>query len=220
MAGPIHLISSIDNWPAAQLKTAPGELDVSGILTGGPALLIYGSIPSGTTVQINGPGGPIASGAVKSGGSLMVYDGSVMGQQVAGVRTLIPYLLHPHANSTREGNQSGLVATNDGRYFANPAVLASHLVSFTRPSYPAGEVPPQFSSARLAITIGTDGNVQDIRQVGGDRAALNACEAALHSWRFKPFSFKGQAAVVEAPVVFFFSQTGKVTSPVFSELAR
>jgi hypothetical protein len=218
--GSLRLISSIDNWPASQIKTAAGQIEVSGVVTGGPALLVYGQVDAGTTVDIEGPSGTIASGVIKSDGSLLVYDGNLVSQRVLGVRSLVPYLLHMHTNSTAENSQAGIVALPDGRYFANPAVLASHLISFTRPFYPAGETPPKFASGRLLVEIGIDGSVQSVRQVSGDRAGLAACETAVLTWRFKPFAFNGQLVTVNAPIVFFFTQNGKVTSPIFDELGR
>lgn len=64
------------------------------------------------------------------------------------------------------------------------------------------QVPPQYPAeakqARiegtvvLAIIIGADGSVKDVREVDGPPELIPAAVAAVKKWRYRPTLFRGQ----------------------------
>jgi hypothetical protein len=98
--------------------------------------------------------------------------------------------------------------------------LAKNLIVSTRPSLPVGETSCCTKTATLQIGIGTDGSIRTVNSIDGDATVLAQCGRAIRSWRFRPFVVDGQAVEVTALVKFFFAPDGRLSSPVFTELAQ
>jgi|GEM_PF-3570974 len=211
---PIRHISEIVNWPMDRIKIRPGSIEVSGLSQLGGSLLVYIAVPSGTEVRIDGPNKPIAFAKVRDG--LLVQNGVIIPEEVKGIPTLATRLIAPQ----RPKNTAELVKVRS-QYFATPNVLASHLLAFRKPSYPTNVTASQHERMiKLSIKIDESGQVTEINRLQGEEAFLRSCEEAIREWKFRPFLVDGKPVSVTALVLFIFSESGVVSSPVFQELGK
>jgi len=83
------------------------------------------------------------------------------------------------------------------------------VVSRTEPEYPSDAIPAE-GQVRLRVSVGPDGDVEEVRIVGssGTNALDRAAVEAVRSWRYQPAIRGGQPASgqVEVAVDFRLSE--------------
>jgi hypothetical protein len=214
----VRLISEILNWPTNQITVRPGSAEISGLSRAQGSILIFVSVPRGTRLSLTGPSENLASASQAS--SLLIRNGVIIPEEVKDPRTLLLLLGRP--NQPTAGKTVELFQISGGRYVATPKGLASHLVSFIKPSFPetARSLGGDDRQVWLRVWIDQSGSVQRISRVKGNELLLEPAEEAVRLWKFRPFTKDGETVPVEATLLFLFGDDGTVSSPVFTELGR
>lgn len=87
----------------------------------------------------------------------------------------------------------------------SPAAAESSLIHRVEPEYPEAARDQQLQGAVvLAIHIGQDGAVEDVKLVSGEPLLADAAVAAVKQWRFQPRSIDGAPAEMQTTVTLNF----------------
>jgi protein TonB len=106
----------------------------------------------------------------------------------------------------RSGGTTVHAATPARRPIVSSGVMAGNLIAKTAPQYPviAREARIQ-GTVVLQATIGTGGEIENLRVISGPPMLQQAALDAVRSWRYKPFYLNGQPVAVETTVNVVFS---------------
>ncbi|HUO33727.1 MAG TPA: energy transducer TonB [Candidatus Acidoferrum sp.] len=95
-----------------------------------------------------------------------------------------------------------------------PRIQAGEVTSHAEPEYPAETIEQQVEgTVRLLVTIGRNGEIQEIEPMGGPPALLGPSVAAVQKWRFNPTYLNGKTVRVRAVVKIVFRLPDAGTSP-------
>lgn len=84
-------------------------------------------------------------------------------------------------------------------------VMQTMIVKKVSPRYPIQAERMRVQGAvQLAVTIGKDGHVLDVSQVGGDKLLGKAAMDAVAKWEYKPYTVSGQPIRVKTQVTIDF----------------
>jgi TonB family protein len=84
--------------------------------------------------------------------------------------------------------------------------MASHLMTYVAPIYPAGAQSAKIQGDVTAkVEIGPDGFVRSVRVLSGPAALRQASTTALRKWRYRPFQHDNGNSAVTGHVVVSFS---------------
>src|SRR5713101_6509138 len=83
--GPARTLSQLDNLPASLINTSGSQLEVVGTSVGGSAVIIYGSVPENTMVELYCREVLVSRGTIAHEGSMLVQNGSMIASPVKGV---------------------------------------------------------------------------------------------------------------------------------------
>jgi protein TonB len=79
------------------------------------------------------------------------------------------------------------------RVTLDPDEAKQQLVEQVPPQYPAEAKQARIEgTVILAMIIGADGSVKDVREIDGPRELIPAAVAAVQKWRYRPALFRGQ----------------------------
>ena len=156
------LIASISRWRFSPATSVAGPLPATGKI-----LLIKGESQFRYEV----------SSAFRDSGTTRLPE-----QKPAGATV-------PSSNVT----SSVTVVTIPLRVTLDPDEAKRQLVEQVPPQYPAEAKQARIEgTVVLAIIIGADGSVKDVREVDGPRQLIPAAVAAVKKWRYRPALFRGQ----------------------------
>ncbi len=84
-------------------------------------------------------------------------------------------------------------------------VMEKRIIHRVDPEYPAAARPRNLQGVIvLAVIVGRDGSVVDLRALNGPDVLAQAAKDALRWWRFEPYRVNGQPVVVETTVAVEF----------------
>lgn len=200
----------IRNWPKEKLEINPGSIKVSEALPEDNYLLIYLTAPTETQFSLNIGNTPVVLSKLTK--SAFVQNGEITSEEVKGMRSLLAKVTMPSIPN----NALDVIAVNKGKYVTTSKGLGSHLIKFDKPRIAD---PTSLKDGRviLQITINEEGQVENITRVSGEESFVTACEAAVRTWAFRPFTIEEKRVRVVAHAVFFFDESGRVTSPIFAK---
>jgi len=82
-------------------------------------------------------------------------------------------------------------------------VLSPLKISGAEPQLPT-DLVGKAGSVYLTVTIGADGEVQDVKVIGGDESFIGPVVAAVKQFKYEPQFVDGKASVVLTQVSFHF----------------
>lgn len=203
-----NIPADIKNWPKEKLEINPGVIKVNEALPEDNYLLIYLTTPTDIQFSLSIGGTPIALSKLTK--DVFVQNGEILTEEVKGVRSLLAKVMMPNIPSATPD----VTVAKDGKYIATSKGLGSHLIKFDKPRL--GATSLKDGRAILQITINEEGQVENITRVSGEEAFIAACEAAVRTWTFRPFRLDEKSVRVVAHAIFFFDESGNVTSPIFA----
>lgn len=217
------VLKSLSDWPRARLSTAPGSIRVGAPDSHDASLLLYARVPSGTTIVIEQDGSTVLRAKPDSG--LLIRNGEVTAGQVRGEHDLVIHLqrinIAPETEPLARLPDGKYVRLSGGLYLITNKGLRDHLEAFQRPSPPRQlesccSGGPEQRVAQLRIEVDEEGRVSAVKTERGPAQLAAACEAAVKSWKFRPFVVEGRAIRAAATVRFILREDGTVITPALA----
>ncbi len=104
------------------------------------------------------------------------------------------------------GNASPLPPPSPVQSAASAVVEAAQLIHRVEPLYPhnATQLFAGDATIKLHITIGADGQVQNVKPVGGSAMFFDAATTAIRQWRYRPALINGKPSASDAEISIVF----------------
>jgi outer membrane biosynthesis protein TonB len=104
------------------------------------------------------------------------------------------------------GNANPLPPPSPVQSAASAVVEAAQLIHRVEPLYPhnATQLFAGDATIKLHITIGADGQVQNVKPVGGSAMFFDAATTAIRQWRYRPALINGKPSASDAEISIVF----------------
>lgn len=109
--------------------------------------------------------------------------------------------LAPAAQSTSEESSKQAQPNTPKRIRVGGQSMRRMVIYEVTPKYPEGAKKQGIQgTVRLAVVIGQDGSIQDLKVTSGDPVLADSALTAVKKWRYKPTFLNGRPVEVETEI--------------------